>query len=114
MNTLETFVAGISAEPQPLLGQTKGRLLFEIRDQDGTARWLVDVDQGRVGIESVAGPVQADATVQAERSLLEAIAQGRANAMASMLRGELHVEGDAELLMIFQRLFPGPDDPRQP
>jgi len=34
--------------------------------------------------------------------------------MAAMLRGELKVEGDAELLIDFQRIFPGPDDPRQP
>ena len=26
----------------------------------------------------------------------------------------LRVEGDSELLMDFQRIFPGPDDPRQP
>ena len=108
MNTLETFVAGISAEPQPLLAHTKGTLLFEIRDHDGTAWWLVGVDKGRVAIEAVAGAVEADATIHAERSLLEAIVQGRANAMAAMLRGEMQVEGDAQLLMAFQRIFPGP------
>jgi hypothetical protein len=28
--------------------------------------------------------------------------------MAALLRGELVVEGDPELLMLIQRLFPGP------
>jgi hypothetical protein len=113
MTTLETFVAGI-AQPQPLLAHTTGKLLFEIRGPDDTERWLVGVDKGYVEIVPVEGHVEADAIVRSERSLSEAITQGRANAMAAILRGEGDVEGDAELLMDFQRIFPGPDDPRQP
>jgi ubiquinone biosynthesis protein UbiJ len=114
MTILETFISGISAEPQPLLANTSGTLLFEVRDRDETAWALVSVDKGRVGVEAVAGTREADATIRAELPLLEEIAQGRANAMAAILRGELRVEGDAELLMDFQRIFPGPDDPRRP
>jgi putative sterol carrier protein len=113
MTTLETFVGGITAEPQPLLANTRGTLLFELRDGDETRWTLVSVDNGNVGVEAVAGAQDADATVRGERTLIEAIAQGRANAMAAILRGELRVEGDSELLMDFQRIFPGPDDPRQ-
>ena len=111
---LTVLVGGITAEPQPLLANTKGTLLFEIRDGDETRWALVRVDNGRVGVEAVVGAQDADATVRGDRALLEAIVQGRGNAMAAMLRGELRVEGDAELLIDFQRIFPGPDDPRQP
>jgi hypothetical protein len=113
MSILETFIAGISAQPQPVLANVNGTLLFEIHDGADTAWRLVGIDKGLVGIESVAGAVEADATVHAEQSLLEALAQGRANAMAAMLRGEMQVEGDAELLLAFQRIFPGPDDSRR-
>ena len=114
MTILETYVGGITAEPQPLLANTSGTLLFEVRDRDETRWTLVTVDKGRVSVEPLAGAREADATVSGELPLLEAIAQGKANAMASMLRGELHVEGDSELLMVFQRIFPGPNDPRRP
>ena len=114
MTALERFIGGISTEPQPLLANTIGTLLFEVRDRDDTAWALVSVDKGRVDVEDIDSARDADATVHAELPLLEAIAQGRANAMAAILRGEMRVEGDAELLMDFQRIFPGPDDPRQP
>jgi len=112
MNTLERFIGGISAEPQPLLANTSGALLFEIRDRDETIWALVTVDKGRVGVEELPGSREADATIRADRPLIDAIAEGRANAMAAVLRGEMGVEGDAELLMDFQRIFPGPDDSR--
>ena len=110
MSTIETFIAGIAAEPQPVLGNTTGTLLFEVRDHDATNLWLVDVDKGTVGITPVEGAVEADATIRSDRRLADAIAEGRANAMAAVLRGDLSVEGDAELLVTFQRIFPGPPD----
>jgi putative sterol carrier protein len=114
MNTLERFIGEICAEPQPLLANTSGTLLFEIRDNNETVWALVTVDKSRVGVEEIPGSRDADATIRADRALIDAIAAGRANAMAAVLRGEMRVEGDAELLMDFQRIFPGPDDPRQP
>jgi hypothetical protein len=33
---------------------------------------------------------------------------GTANAITAQLRGDLVVEGDMHLFMVFQRLFPGP------
>ena len=36
------------------------------------------------------------------------MATGEVNALAGLLRGELTVEGDPELLVLFQRVFPGP------
>jgi len=114
MNSLETFIAEICADPKPLLSNTKGTLLFEVSNRDKTEWALVTVESGRVGVEEVAGSRAADATIRADRVLVDAIAEGRANAMAAVLRGEMHVEGDAELLMDFQRIFPGPNDPRRP
>jgi hypothetical protein len=34
--------------------------------------------------------------------------RGEVNAMAAYLRGELILEGDPELLVLFQRVLPGP------
>jgi hypothetical protein len=42
------------------------------------------------------------------RAVFDDIVGGRTNAMASLLRGALAVDGDPELLVLTQRLFPGP------
>jgi len=41
--------------------------------------------------------------------LFDDIVSGRANAMAALLRGDVGVEGNTELLMRVQRTFPGPE-----
>jgi putative sterol carrier protein len=56
--------------------------------------------------------VEADCVVRADRSLFDAIASGEENMMAAGLRGALTFEGDAHLLLAFQRLFPGPPGSR--
>jgi hypothetical protein len=112
MTTIETFIGEIAGEPQPMLGRMSGTLLFEVRDRDETQRWLVDIDKGVVGIRPAEPGDEADATVRGERKLLNDVAEGRANAMAAMLRGDISIEGSAELLVVFQRLFPGPNGRR--
>jgi hypothetical protein len=108
MTAIETFIADIAAEPQPLLNDVSGSLLFEIRDNDATHRVRVEIDRGTVRSTPAEPGVDADARATADRRLIEDLVQGRANAMAAMLRGDIHVEGSAELLVLFQRLFPGP------
>jgi putative sterol carrier protein len=51
---------------------------------------------------------RADCVARADAELFEAIVKGEMNPMAALLRGSMHVEGDPELLVLFQRLFPGP------
>ena len=54
--------------------------------------------------------VEAACRVQTSRKLFDGVVSGRQNAMAAMLRGDIAYEGDTELLMLFQRVFPGPPD----
>jgi hypothetical protein len=46
--------------------------------------------------------------------VLEGVARGELNAMAAVLRGELVIEGDLQILMIVQRVFPGPPGTMHP
>jgi hypothetical protein len=46
--------------------------------------------------------------VRADKALFDAMAVGEVNALAAYLRGELALEGDPELLVLVQRVFPGP------
>ena len=51
---------------------------------------------------------RADCVLRTDKALFDGIARGEVNAMAAILRGELAFEGDVQLLVLFQRLFPGP------
>jgi putative sterol carrier protein len=95
---------------QPLLQKTTGTLAVRLLDGSEVHEWLVAIAEGDVSARR--GAVDADATLTVERSLFERMVQGRANAMAAMLRGEVTIEGDLDLLMAVQRVFPGPDDAR--
>jgi putative sterol carrier protein len=50
----------------------------------------------------------ADCIVRTESTVFEAILSGDANGMAAFLRGELTIEGNPELLVLIQRVFPAP------
>ena len=57
--------------------------------------------------------LRADCVVSADKALFDEIASGETNVMAALLRGALRVEGDIQLLALFQRLFPGPSRSRK-
>jgi predicted lipid carrier protein YhbT len=81
---------------------------LELRDADGSDRWLVSIDRGDVVVSHRGGV--ADCEIRADRDLFDRLCRGEANALAAMLRGELVCTGDVELLYAIQRIFPGPQD----
>ena len=91
---------------EPLLGNVTGTLRLEVVDGDTLEHWHVAVEKGSMKVSR--RNVKASAVVRIPRALCADIASGKANAMAAMLRGELVPEGDLRLIMLFQRLFPGP------
>ena len=91
---------------EPLLEKAKGTLRFELRRGKQTDRWLVTIDKGDVSVSR--RNAAADATLRATKELFDGLASGEVNTMAAVLRGAVEFEGDPELLVLFQRLFPGP------
>lgn len=90
----------------PALERLTGRVRFDLADPDRTDRWLVSVDRGDVAVSRRGG--RADCVVSADKDVFEGMATGRVNAMSAVLRGLLGVEGDLNMLVLFQRVFPGP------
>jgi putative sterol carrier protein len=90
----------------PLLQRVKGTMRFDLDDDGGIEHWYVAVDKGDVKVSRK--KTSADAVVNTDLKLLDDMVQGRVNATAAMLRGLVSVEGNLGLLMLFQRLFPGP------
>jgi putative sterol carrier protein len=108
-DAVEQFLTGLADRGfEPLLAKTSGTLGIHLVSGAEMDQWVLRVDRGNVAVERGAGG--ADASLTLDRSLFERMVQGQANAMAAVLRGEAHIDGDLELLMSIQRVFPGPDD----
>jgi putative sterol carrier protein len=90
----------------PMLAQARGVMLFELVGGTRTERWRIAVDKGNVEVTRGNGP--ADCVMRADRRLFARIASGKVNAFAAVLRGAVEIEGDPRLLVLFQRLLPGP------
>ena len=95
---------------EPLLHRANGTLRYDHSAGSKKATWLVAMDAGDVTVSRK--NAKADCVVRAEKTLVDQIVLGRANAMAAMLRGVIGIDGNLELLMLFQRLFPGPPSAR--
>jgi putative sterol carrier protein len=93
---------------QPMLRKATGRLRFDLADGASEATWSVTMKKGEVSVSRTKG--DADCVVTTNRPLFDEIVRGEKNAMAAVLRGEINIEGDPELLVLFQRVFAGPAD----
>jgi putative sterol carrier protein len=93
-------------EHEPLLAKGRGTVGVELTNGTESETWLVTIDQGDLTVSQGAG--NADCTLRASKGLFERVATGEVNAFAAVLRGAIGIEGDLHLLVLFQRLFPGP------
>jgi putative sterol carrier protein len=107
-NFFQSLAAGA---PHPELDKAKGTLRFDLTDGGKRARWLVELDHGNVAVSR--RNAKADCVLRAEKAVFDRIASGEQNALAATLRGTVEIEGDAGLLLPFQRLFPDPPRSKQ-
>ena len=91
---------------EPLLEKATGIVRFDLVDGKRTDRWFVTLHKGDVSVSRK--NAAADCIVRAKRTLFDAMASGDVNGMAAYLRGELTLEGDPELMVLIQRVLPGP------
>src|SRR3954454_12580764 len=92
---------------EPLLAGATGTVRVEISDGGRVERWCVAIERGNLTVSAADGPVGC--TLRADRRFFDDLVRGRANPIASVLRGALDVEGEWALLLLFQRLFPASD-----
>ncbi len=104
--TAEFFRELGQRENEPLLENVEGTLGFELENGKQTDRWSVAINDGKASVRHTGG--KADCAVHMKESLFEGMISGNVNPMAAVLRGEVALQGDMELIMRFQRLFPGP------
>jgi putative sterol carrier protein len=109
-STAEFFHGLARRGHEPLWEKGTGTVRFDLVDGTRIERWLVTLDRGDVSVARK--NAAADCVVRAERTLFDAMASGGVNGMAAYLRGELTLDGDAELLVLIQRILPGPANRR--
>ena len=95
----------------PVLKRANGTMLFELKDGKRSERWRLIVDRGEIAVARGSGA--ADCVLRTDRKLFARMAAGEVNAFAAVLRGAVTIEGDPRLLVLFQRLLPGPPSRRQ-
>jgi len=91
---------------ESLLAKGRGTVCVELTNGTETQPWLVTIDRGDVKV--LQGTGHADCTLRTSRELFEQIVTGEVNAVAAILRGAIGITGNWQLLVLFQRLFPGP------
>ena len=104
--TTEFFERLAARGHEPLLEKVRGTIRVDLDVGKRKERWLVAVNKGDVRVSH--GNGKADSTLRTSKEMFDRIASGEANAMAAMLRGEVTIDGNFELIVLFQRLFPGP------
>jgi len=108
---MDRFFDGLSQRGHdPLLRKARGTIKFEIVDGKRVERRVVTIDRGDLTVSR--RNVTCDGVIRADREVFERIASGRSNPIAAVLRNELFVQGDWRLLVLVQRLFPGPPKAR--
>jgi putative sterol carrier protein len=90
----------------PLLAKARGTVRFDVRDGERIRRWRVEIDRGEVTVSRRRGA--ADCVVRTDVAVFDGLVKGEINALTAFLRGEVTLEGDPELLVLFQRVLPAP------
>jgi putative sterol carrier protein len=106
------FFERLDGRHEPLLGKANGTVRIELADGTKTERWFVALDQGDVTVSHK--NTSADCTLRTDKASFDQIATGKMNATAAVLRGGLTVSGDWRLIVLLQRVFPGPPGQRGP
>jgi putative sterol carrier protein len=91
---------------EPLLEKVTGTFRFDLVQAGRTDHRYVAVRKGDVVVSDE--NAEADLVMRADRELFDGIASGKTNVLAAALRGEVAIQGDPQLALRFQRLFPGP------
>jgi hypothetical protein len=90
----------------PRLARANGVVRLEVGKGKRARVWHVELRKGDIVV--VPGKGAADCTIRADEPTVEGILAGRINPVTALLRGEIELDGDSRLLVLFRRLLPGP------
>jgi putative sterol carrier protein len=91
---------------EPLLEKRSGAVRFDLTARSRTDHWLVYLDKGDISVTQENRA--ADCVIQADKSVFDGMAKGEVNGLTAYLRGLISLEGNPEMLVLIQRVFPSP------
>ena len=97
---------------EPLLAKTSGTLCVELVDGEQSDKYYITITKGAVSVSRETADVHCE--VCCPMPLFERVVKGDVNSMAAVLRGDMTVDGDPGILLLFQRLLPGPANSSHP
>jgi hypothetical protein len=105
MSAIDDFFAELERRGhEPMLRRLSATVRWDTLDGDRTEHRLVRIHHGDVQVAVSDEP--ADCVIVAERAVCDDVVSGRTSALAALLRGAAVVDGDFELMVRAQRLFP--------
>ena len=105
MTAIDDFFADLERRGhEPMLRRVSATVRWDILDGDRTVHRLVRIDHGDIRVAVSDEP--ADCVITAERAVCDDVVSGRTSALAELLRGAAAVDGEFELMVLSQRLFP--------
>ncbi len=105
MTAIDDFFADLERRGhEPMLRRLSATVRWDILDGDHTEHRLVRIDHGDLRVAVSDEP--ADCVITAERAVCDDVVIGRTSALAALLRGAASVDGEFELMVLAQRLFP--------
>jgi hypothetical protein len=110
--TTEEFFADLGQRKHvPLLEGATGTIGFDLMQDTCSEHWLLAILNGDVSVSR--DTTDADCYIRADRELFDRILVGEEYLLSALLRGAVALEGNLELVVLFERLLPGPQGPRQ-
>ena len=97
---------------EQLLDHVEGTVRFDLVDEADVDHWLVAICRGDLTVTRE--DRDADCVMRCPKAGFARVATGEDNAIAMLLRAEIVVEGNARLLVMLERLMPGPPGASDP
>ncbi|MBM0203573.1 SCP2 sterol-binding domain-containing protein [Micromonospora sp. STR1s_5] len=111
--TAEQYLRQLDTGRRPDLPETTaGTLRLDVRDDAGTDHWYLTIADQQVRVARSAD--DADLVVRADRWVFDLMVNGQLHPGAALLRNELTLQGNMQLLMLLRRIFAGPSGARHP
>ncbi|MEU8254482.1 SCP2 sterol-binding domain-containing protein [Micromonospora inaquosa] len=111
--TAEQYLEKLDTGRRPDLPETTaGTVRLDARDDGSTDHWYLTIADQHVQVTRSAD--DAELVVRADRAVFDRMARGELHPGAGLLRNELTVQGNVQLLMLLRRIFSGPHGARHP
>ena len=102
------FFGNLETHGAPQLGNVEASIRIDLDQGKATEHRLVTIDRGKISVSRK--NAKADAVLHADKKMFDRLVQGEVNPISSFLRGLWRADGNAELIVLFQGLFPAPQN----